>query len=238
MYFICESFIFAGRSVHYTAGVNGIMRLILCIILTCMGSAVAAQQGYVINEDDSTFSGYVRFYRGSVDEEPGIEVWKTKTDKSPRRFPMTTITEYAIKKDTFKVLHQYRPFPDKELFFEVMEARIVMHGKVNLYEIEYYQKSVGVYVTVGAITAGVGTGGVPGGIRGAGMPRNKPVHAYVLEHKKTGFLEAIQPREKELEEPLKNFFPEGYIAKYAEVKGKGKIKYDAIPDMVKLYNSK
>jgi hypothetical protein len=214
------------------------MRLTLClVVLTCLATTVAAQQGYVVNEADSTFAGYVRFYRSSVDGEQGIEVWKTKRDKHPRKFAMEAITEYAIKNDTFKVFHQYRPFPDKELFFEVMEAKILMRGKVNLYEIKYYQKNVGVYVTVGMLGGAVG--GAVGGALGGGVGRHStPVHAYVLEHKKTGFLEAIQPREKELEEPLKNFFPEAYVTKYAEVKGDGKIKYDAIPEMVKLYNSK
>jgi len=209
------------------------MRIALLFILCCATSHILAQQGYVINEADSTFSGYVRSYRSPVDGEEGIEVWKTKNDKNPRKFPRESIVEYAIKKDTFRVFHQYRPFPDKELFFEIMEARVLMHGKVNLYEITYSQKSTSVYVTMGII------GGALGGAIGGGVVSgSRPVKAYVLEHKKTGFLEALPRTKDKLEESLKNFFPEGYVSKYAEVKNKGKITYEHVPDMVRLYNSR
>jgi hypothetical protein len=61
-------------------------------------------------------------------------------------------------------------------------------------------------------------------------------YKYILEDKQTGYLRALPSKKEKLLESLADFFPEKYIAKYEEVKGK--IKYKSIPALVELYNSK
>ncbi len=156
----------------------------------------------------------------------GLEVWKTKTDKNPRRFPKTTIAEYAIKKDTFRVIHQFKPFEKTNTYFELTEARALSRGKVNLYIIDNYAnpQRVSTYTRGGLIPALIDES------------MGNYTYMYLLEEVETGFLKALSSKKEELKETLVEFFPEKYISKYNQVKGG--INYKAIPDLVKLYNSK
>ena len=110
------------------------------IILSMSLSQLVAQNGYVKLDNDSTIIGYLKYYTSIKDGHPGIEVWKTKKDKEPRRIPKWKIHEYAIKKDTFRVLTQFKPFHDTPTYFELVEATLKSSGKVNLYVIPKLSK--------------------------------------------------------------------------------------------------
>jgi len=149
-------------------------------------------------------------------EGRGYEVWKTKTDKNPRKIPAYAIKEYVIKEDTFKILFDF-------MGFSMIDAKIIARGKVNLYSIEYLEPSYGVYVT---------TGPAPG----TSTLSSKPVIDFVLEDPQSGVMLVIPKNKRKIEESLAEFLPLRYVTRYGEVKGK--IKYKSIPDVVKLYNSK
>lgn len=208
------------------------MKKLLTIIFTSSVFLLQAQNGYVKIDEDSTIVGFLRNYISVKDGEHGIEVWRTKTDKNPLRIPKRAIIEYAIKKDTFKVLHQFTPFSDHGNYFELAEAKLKSKGKVNLYIIKDHDGP-------GTVSSHTGGGLIPAIIdESLGNPQRYQSVIYILEDK-SGYLKALPSKEEELKEILMEFFPDRYITKYAEVKAKkGKITYKSVPDLVQLYNSK
>lgn len=197
------------------------MKTLLTSIFIIITLSLSAQNGYLKTKSDSVITGYLKYYASANDGSPGIELWKTKNDKNPRRIPKSEIVEFAIKKDTFKVLHQYKPFTDSKTYYEIIDAERKSSGKINLYRIYNRQRTRTNGNTVYVIPDG---------------SIEDYEYLYILEDGKTGFMKTIPSRKAKIDEALKDFFPERYIVKYAEVNGK--IKYSDIPDLVKLYNSK
>lgn len=199
------------------------MRILFSILLTMATTQLWGQRGYIKLDNDSIFSGFLRHYKSYKDGHEGYELWKTKTDKNPRKIPIQLIKEYAIKEDTFKILHQFKPFPEDRLYFEMVDAKVESRGKVNLYSIDNYRR---IYM------ASFSTAGQ--------LPLNNFQYMketiYILEDNKNGFLMALPNAKAELERSLVDYLPEKYLKKYIEVNGK--IKYKTIPDLIKLYNSK
>lgn len=202
------------------------MRRLILPILTIVTAQALGQNGYVKIEPDSTLVGFLKYYVSFEDGRPGIELWRTKKDKSPLKIPKSTINEYAIKKDTFKVLHQFTPFYDGKTYFEVVDAKLKSRGKVNLYVIENYANA-------NRVSTYTGGGLIPAIIDES---LGNYTFMYILEDKKNGLLEALPSKKDELREVLLDFFPERYIAKYSEVEGE--INYRSVLELVKLYNSK
>ena len=202
------------------------MRILFLTILIVSTFRLFGQNGYIKLDNDSTLVGYLRYYVAIKDGHQGIELWRTKKDREPLKIPKRTINEYAIKKDTFKVLHQFKPFHDSQTYFELVDAKLKSRGKVNLYVVENYQNvnRVSTYTEGGLIPAIIDES------------LGNHTYMYILEDKETGFLKALPSKKEKLKESLMDFFPEKYIIKYDEVRGE--LNYKSIPDLVKLYNSK
>jgi len=193
--------------------------LILAFIL--MSANLSAQYGYVkLHENDSLLRGYLRFYY-PVSGSRGYELWKNKNDKHPRRLTLDMITELAIKKDTFKIFRSLTPFQNSEVYIELVRGQIISRGKVILYEIREFKNPNGIAPNGGTYI----------------RDENFSITGfYMIEDRSTGYLKAISADKEKMNQTLHEFFPEKYLTKYREVKGK--IKYKTIPDLVKLYNSK
>ncbi len=176
------------------------------LVISSLSSS--AQKGYIRLDNDSVVFGFVRFYLSHDDGQRWVEVWKTKTDKKPFKTLNSHVIGYALKKDTFKVLRDFKPFQNRGLYYKTVDAKLVASGKINLYS--FYETTSG----------------------GFGAPMSS-VEYFILEDNETKFLKALPSADKEV---LFEFFPQRYVSKYEEVKGK--IKYKNIPDLVKLYNSK
>jgi hypothetical protein len=201
------------------------MKIVLTCCIVTFSHALFAQNGYVkLKNYDSTIVGFLRSYTAVNGGLQGIEVWKTKKDKDPVKYPKTDIFEYAIKKDTFRVLHQFKPFQTTQTYFEHVDAKVISRGKVSLLLIENY-------VNAARISNYTGGGLVPGVIDE--LMENYS-YMYILEDK-DGY-SGVSSKKDQLKETLLDFFPDKYVAKYSEVNGK--INYHSLPDLVKLYNSK
>lgn len=200
------------------------MKTIFSLILSAFAFHASAQNGYLKLTNDSTFTGYLKYYASVSDGRPGIEFWRTKNDKSPRRIPKQQISEYAIRKDTFKVLHKFKPFHDGDTYFEIADAKLKSSGKINLYIVDNSQNRVSTYTGGGLIPAIIDE-----------SSGNHPF-LYLLEDNRSGYIGALSSKKDKLREALRDFFPDAYLTKYAEVKGE--IKYKSVPDLVKLYNSR
>lgn len=201
------------------------MKYLIVAVLLVSAVNTYGQNGYVNLKDGSTFIGFVRRYVAISDGHPGLEVWRTKTDKNPMKISKKDIVEYAIGKDTFKVFHQFKPFVDSNTYFECIDARRKSSGKVNLYILPLQNTaSVSSYTGGGLIPAIIDE-----------YVGNYPFF-YVLEDEKLGYLSAVSSKKELLHETLLDFFPEEYVTKYVEVNGE--IKYKEVPKLVQLYNTR
>jgi len=82
--------------------------------------------------NDSIIYGYVKTLI-SIDGEPEIELWKTIRDKNPTRYKKLSLKEYAIKKDTFRIFHDFETYNG---YFVTVEAKRIVGGKVQLYMVD------------------------------------------------------------------------------------------------------
>ncbi len=209
------------------------IRIFLVAICVLVFAPTFAQNGKVTLRNDSTFTGYLKIYTSPKDGHQGIEFWRTKKDKNPRKIPKSQISEYTINKQTYKIFHQYKPFASESGFFELVEAKVVSQGKVNLYQIADYSKQYSAAQIGGAIAVGVVSGLLTGGYTFVLLGSEQDL--YVLDDNK-GYMQAMPAERKLLNEGLKEFFPERYLIRYEQEKGK--IKYGKLVALVKLYNSK
>jgi hypothetical protein len=193
------------------------MKKIFLFFMTYLFGLVAlGQNGYIKLKNDSIRVGYLRSYVSFEDGHQGIELWRTKSDKKPLKIPKHDIDEYAIKKDTFRVLRNFKPFQDSKEYFEMVDAKLQARGKINLYVIENYKTTTTVTPTGGTMSYGF--------------------DLYVLEDIETGIIKGLPFKKEKLVESLIEFFPEKYVSKYTSVKGK--ITHKSVPDLVRLFNSK
>jgi hypothetical protein len=200
-----------------------IMKPLLWLLLIFASSTTVAQNGYVVLTNDSVLVGYIRPV--FLDGQSGLEVWKTKSDKKPRRILKLLVTEYAIKQDTVRVLHNFNvtpPVNGAENYYEFLDARILSRGKVNLMEIVLtrYDHRTATGVAAGALV----------GAYSSSHP------TYLLEDPRTGYITALSRDDEKYHETLFDFFPRQYVVKYEEVNGL--LKYKNIPALVKYYNLK
>lgn len=201
------------------------MRAVATLIILSTALQLTAQNGYVIlNESDEVIVGYLKYFHAVADGQQGIEVWKTKKDKDPLRVPMNRIFEYAIRKDTFRILQNFKPFPESSTYFAVAEAEIVVRGKINLLLIRNYQNPSRVSTYTG--------GGLIPAIIDESMGNYS--YMYLLEDG-TGYIRAVSPKDKQLGDALLDFFPKEFLDKSAPPSGA--FKYKDLLQLVKGYDS-
>lgn len=202
------------------------MRWLLLIILVLVGFNLFGQNGYVKVSRDSTIIGFIKRYTSHMDGSRGLEVWRTKKDSQPIRVKMSSIYEFAIKKDTFRILYDFSPFASENIYFEFVEAQIISTGKVTLLKIDALSD-----LKRGTQSIMINSGGGPVSV----MTFRNDNFTYVLEEPVTDYLQALPYEQQKLFEVLKDFFPERYLIRYKEEKGA--ITYSEVPALVKLYNS-
>lgn len=132
-----------------------IVKTFLVLIFVFSTHFLFGQNGYIHFGKDSIAEGYLKTYISFMDGRKVVELWKTKKDKNPLKISIRDINGYAIKKDTFKILKQFTPFHNSNLYFEVIEARLKLSGKINLYIIENLgsQSNISTYAGGGLVPA-------------------------------------------------------------------------------------
>ncbi len=96
--------------------------------------------GYVKTRDDRTINGYLKFEVGFKDRGTKIKLYKNPKD-SPQIFYSLEVKEYAHKKDTFKIFTNIKPSEDKKRILDIVEAKRICKGELELYEIPEYSYS-------------------------------------------------------------------------------------------------
>jgi hypothetical protein len=199
--------------------------LILCIC------EVHGQNGFIRFSRDSIIRGYIKYYISPKNREEQLEFWKTKNDKSPVRISKRDIDEYAIGKDTFRILENFRPFDSEEFYFDVIDAKIIQSGKIELLSMvnPFYQSN--------AMPLPVPVGNTVILVTFTDSALNNLKTIKVLHNRKTGFIKGVPPEGKSFEDVIADFFSEAALKSYVTTTGK-KIRYKDLQALVKFYNGK
>lgn len=198
----------------------------LFILFSFSRFEIFAQYGYVKVEKDSVIKGFIKPFREVINADEGLEIWKTKKDRSPSKILKRHIQEYAIGKDTIKVVHDYTPFSDEDFYFDNVDARYVRRGKLNLLIIKNFKQFKAVPIHT------------PSAMLLLIIPKKigEISYIYILEDKKSRQFRAMPFNQKDLREALLDFFSERFLQLY-EQKIEG-IKYKSLPKLIEFYNSK
>jgi hypothetical protein len=113
----------------------------------------SGQNGYIKMANRSTRAvGYIKYVTSKTNGEILLEFWKTKKDKSPTRVNRKDVLEYAIKNDTFRIYKNFYPFPSGIFYYEILEAKVVETGRLDLMRIINNANPVNMFI--GAVDKG------------------------------------------------------------------------------------
>ncbi|MTI41264.1 hypothetical protein, partial [Fulvivirga lutimaris] len=99
-----------------------------------IATVCSAQFGYAITNENDTIKGYVKYQRNYLNNHLELEIWKTKRDKNPQKFPLNQFKEYTFKKDTFRILTNcIVDYHDRIAEYDKIEFRLEQNGKLTLY---------------------------------------------------------------------------------------------------------
>jgi hypothetical protein len=73
---------------------------------------------------------------------PGLELWRSKKDKNPLKILLNNVQEYAINKDTFRILRNFKLYEDRDDYFDFIETKVISKGKVNLFIVDNYRNKI------------------------------------------------------------------------------------------------
>ena len=104
----------------------------LTVLLWWISCAAFAQHDYLVLTGGTVLQGHIKMVRNINNGEPMLELWRTKTDRSPVRYYKSDIDEFAMAGDTFKVLKNFQPFDGEDYFLHDVEAKVVQHGRIEL----------------------------------------------------------------------------------------------------------
>lgn len=209
------------------------MKALIVLLITFFSFSVSGQNGYVkLIDSDSILVGFIRKFTPGTEKYLGLELWRNKKDKNPLKIPLSNVKEYAIKKDTFRILRNFKLYEDRNDYFDLIEAKIISNGEVNLFIVDNYRNQARQFMlsqpafpndpqTMTRFMIDQSRGNLP--------------YVYILENQ-SGFIKTLPTNKEKLKTALLDFFSERYLQKYEELKEE--IEYKTIPALVKLYNSK
>jgi hypothetical protein len=206
-------------------------RVAFITVLLFFCTSSFAQNGYVKFDKDSVLTGFIRMYTAPGNKKEFLEFWKTKNDRQPIRIDRRDIVEYAIRKDTFHVLRNFQPFPSEDIFFEVVDARIIRNGRIQLLKMKnpYYRTD--------HIVAGGLAGGVVVAVSVSLMDKvtNVP-YILALREPSNGYIRAVPKKAELFDEVMSDFFSEKAITSF--VKNKEELKFRTLVEFVDYYNAR
>lgn len=187
-----------------------------------------AQNGYLITENGEKKEGYLRYQISSENGQHEIEYWETFKDKNPKHYTLTDLKEYAIRKDTFKILKGFYPFRESETGIEMIKVSVELRGKINVYSgsITSWQDGKVIHYTYD----GSEIGGAPKSLVGYGKYQNTEQY-WILEDEK-GMI--ALSRDKPISDLIFFLKDENFIQ--SRIAKSKKFKYKKVIDLIEEYN--
>jgi hypothetical protein len=187
----------------------------LSLFILLINYSAIAQGGYVkLYETGETLVGFIRFVQ-PVGQDRELEIWTGRNDERPARVSLEEVSEYSMGKDTVRIIRNFQPFPSKDIFFDMAEAKILVSGPIELLKISnpYYKRPAGL---------GYSSGGI-----GVGIIIDKKTNQQTilaLHERRNGYIRAVNEKRntgatgieknKLIREVLEDFFPASAIAEY------------------------
>jgi hypothetical protein len=185
--------------------------------------SLSAQEGYIKFNKNSMVKGFIKVHTAHQSGEHQIEYHETKEDPQPKRYHKKDIMEYAIKHDTFRILKNFYPFDIEDFYFEVVDAKVLRSGKVNLLGVDSRHHTISNYSGGGLLSALLDESL-------AHLP-----YVYVLHDSENDYARGIPSKKDKFREYMIDFFSEEIIAGYE--KEKGTLHFRDLEKFVVYYNS-
>ena len=207
------------------------LALIGCTLVSFL--SLKAQNGYIRLSTDSLLTGYIKTVYDFNDNQHVLEFWRTKNDKDPARFFKSEIEEYAINKDTFRILRNFQPFPSGDFFLHDIDAEVLQSGRIELLKVRnpyYKDKSLplpipvdgGVIITVSA--------------RLFEEPIENVPTIFILRTPRNNFMRGVPSVDEAFREVIHEFFSPLAIESFE--KENGKLTFRKLEKLVAYYNIK
>jgi len=192
------------------------MKYCILFLLFFSGYLAKAQKGYLITENDSIKSGYLSYQLvyGTTDKME-IVLYKTRKDKKPVYYPISSIKEFAIKKDTLAVLTDFYPFANRDLYIELVTIKLIERGALSLYWTNEVES--------GRLSSSIG----PQGQINYGQTSTI---TYFIADKNKNFVALDR---NNFQQELRQYLDFNDIVRKLKLK---KVSYNHIPKFIKLYN--
>lgn len=185
------------------------------ILLFCsLFSFSNAQTDYLILEDGALLRGYIKTARDINDGQPLLELWQTKTDKSPVRYHRSDVEEFAMSGDTFRILKNFQPFYGEEFFLHDIQAEIIEAGSIELLKATnpYYKDHSWPALYGGAVVAI--------SISLFNQPIENIPQIFVLHTPRNNFMRGVPESAEGFREAVMDFFSPEEIKDFVDKNGK------------------
>jgi hypothetical protein len=192
----------------------------LLVVLSC---ELLAQTDYVILENGSRISGHIKYITLPVNGQLQLELWRDKNDLMPLKIDRKNTLEYGIGKDKYKIFVNYYPFQNSQFYYELVEAKVLQTGPIDLLQIVNNANRINMYVgsvIKGRLDSSIGN----------------LSYLYLLDNHSTDYPMVITSRKKFFQQGLQFFFPEDIREEF--IRENNDIRYSDLENLIKLYNSK
>jgi hypothetical protein len=174
-------------------------------ILAAFGTLTIAvgQNGYIKFRNNQVLPGFVKVHYATSAHEHQVEIALSKDDPAPKRYHKKDIIEYAIHQDTFRILKEFYPYDVEEIYYEVIDAKVLRSGKVSLLQIHnsYSSLDKGVFETF------------------HDQSPSQIAYFYVLQDSASGFARGVPPKKEKFKQALKEFFSDEVLLAYEKIHG-------------------
>lgn len=176
--------------------------------------------GYIITKEGEKTEGFIRFDQRDRDKGYQIKLYESKKSLDPIIFYTLDVDEYAYKEDTIKILRNFYPFKDDNLYINKTEVKIHTRGRVSIYQMEERVLLPGIEIAGLAMGLSIGIGG----------SIKKTI--FLLEDE-TGYIAGI--KKENFKQSLLDFFRD--CSKCSYFINDRKFKYKNIPELARRYNA-
>jgi hypothetical protein len=190
----------------------------LVLILTAYPSF--SQNGYIKFNRHQKAEGYVSVFNNAHVHEHQVEIRTSPDDRNPKRYHKKDIMEYAIKGDTFRILKKFYPYEIEEIFYELVDAKVIHAGKVSLLQVHnsYTSLDKGLFSTY------------------HDQNPSQVEYFYVLQDEEGSYKRGVPSKKDKFRPVLLEFFSDEAVAEYE--KEYGGVHFRDLEKLVKFCNAR
>jgi len=178
-------------------------KFFIAVSLLLLGGSALAQNGYIKFKNNQIATGFIKVHYAATAHEHQVELSLSSNDPNPKRYHKKDILEYAIHKDTFRILKEFYPYEVEQIYYEVIDAKVIHSGKISLLEIHnsFTTLDKGLFEALHDQN-----------------PSQVP-YFYVLQDIESGYVRGVPSKKGKFREVLKEFYSDEILAAYEKEHG-------------------